>query len=214
MSNQVTGNPAIATNPAVEYKRNWASGFRRLQLALGGWGVLLMAAGWLHENYGTPWGTILTLVMWLVITAVGYLGTYLLAPAFVNSGVAFMWGAPIVLGFFVTWLVIYPFDGGPWPALSVVWHLAFALGYFLNGYFSDRRLWWLTGWEALMALLMVYVAYNPSPDPSNPLSIGAHPIILGSFDFYSSEGLLLGLTSGIPLLIAALPFWKETYCRG
>jgi hypothetical protein len=83
----------------------------------------------------------------------------------------------------------------------------------LNGYFSDRRLWWLSAWEFFMALVMVYVAYNPS-SPSNPLSIGANPLRIGDFSFYSNQGLLLGLTSGIPLIIAALPFWRERYSRG
>jgi hypothetical protein len=125
----------------------------------------------------------------------------------------FIWGFVILLGFIITLIVFYPLGNGPWPALSVTWHLAFALGYFLNGYFSDRRLWWLSAWELFMALVMIYVAYNPS-SPSNPLSVGANPLRIGDFSFYSNQGLLLGLTSGIPLIIAALPFWRERYSRG
>ncbi len=215
MRNSVPGNPqGIAANSVIGYKRNWASGFRRLQIALTWWGVLIVAGGWLHNSFSSGWSNVVMLLMWLGITALGFAGTCLLAPAFINSGVIFMWGVVIALGFLVTLLVLYPLKGGPWPALSVSWHLAFALGYLLNGYFSDRRLWWLAAWEMLMALLMLYVAYNPPPDPTNPLSSGAHPIFLGSFNFYYNQGLLLGLTSGIPLLIAALPFWRENYNRG
>jgi hypothetical protein len=215
MSNQVSGSSqGIVADSAIENKRNWASGFRRLQIALAWWGTLILLGGWLHNSFSLAWGNVLMLLMWLGITALGFAGNYLLASAFVNSGVAFMWGGVITLGFLVTLLVLYPLGGKPWPALSVTWHLAFALGYLLNGYFSDRRLWRLSAWELLMALLMLYVAYNPSPDPTNPLSSGAHPIFLGSFNFYYNQGLLLGLTTGIPLLIAALPFWRENYSRG
>ena len=208
MSNPVSGN--YQNQPAgnvILYKKTWASGFRRLQLALAWWGVLLLVGGWLHNTYSTALGQPLTLSMWLVITVLGFTGNYLLAPAISSSGAGFMWGIALLLGFAATLVVFYPLKNGPWPALSVTWHLAFALGYLQNGYFSDRRLWWLAGWEILMALLMVYVATNPPSTSANPLKIG-------NFLFYSNQGLLLGLTSGIPLLIAALPFWRETYSRG
>lgn len=207
-SNPVHGNfQQIPLSDTPDYKRTWASGFRRLQLALAWWGILLLAGGWMHNSFSSAWGKPLTILMWLVITALGFGGNFLLARGFLNSGVPFMWGMVIVLGFVITLIVFYPLNNGPWPALSVTWHLVFALGYLLNGYFSDRRLWWLCAWEILAALVMLYVALNPPSTSGNPLKTG-------SFVFYSNQGLLLGLMSGIPLLIAALPFWRETYSRG
>jgi len=215
MSNPVSGNSQnIPASNLFSYKRTLASGFRRLQMALGWWGVLLLVGGWLHNTYSSAWGQPLTLVLWLSITILGFGGNFLLAPALVSSGMGFLWGSVILLGLVITLIVFYPLGNGPWPALSVTWHLVFALGYSLNGYFSDRRLWRLSAWEVFMALVMVYVAYNPPPNPNNPLSSGANPLRIGDFTFYSNQGLLLGLTSGIPLIIAALPFWHERYSRG
>ena len=165
MSNSVSGNTGgIAASST--YKRAWASGFRRLQLSLAWWGVLLIIGGYLIATYSTPWGKTLMLLMWLIITILGFAGNYILAPAVINSGIAFVWGICILLGFLITLIVLYALNAVPYPALSVTWHLAFALGYLLNGYFSDRRLWWLAVWEILMSLLMTYSAYNPPPNPT------------------------------------------------
>lgn len=214
MSNSVSGNSQnYQVSNVLEYKKTWASGFRRLQLALGWWGLLILVGGWLHNGNSSAWGQIPTLLFWLLITLLGFVGNYILAPALISSGVGFMWGIVILLGFLATLIVFYPLASGPWPALSVTWHLAFALGYLLNGYFSDRRLWWLAGWEILMALVMAYVGLNPPAGANNSPILGTNPLKLGDFVFYSNQGLLLGLTSGIPLIIAALPFWRESYTR-
>ncbi len=216
MSNPISGNSqGINPGSATLYKKNWISGFRRLQVALAWWGLLILVAGWLHNTYAGSWGSALILLMWLIVAGLGVVGNYILTPAFLSSGVLFIWVAAIALGFVISWLVLYPIDDGEyWPVLSVSWHLVFALGYLVNGYFSDKRLWWLAGWELLMSLLMAYVGLNPPPDLTLPLPNGGNPLMIGKFIFFYNQGVLLGLTSGIPLLIAALPFWKEKYSRG
>lgn len=208
MSNPISGN-SQSVSPNALYKKNLLSGFQRLQLSLAAWGGLLLLGGWLHNTNSQPWGPGLTLLMWVIIGGVGFALNYWLAPAFLSSGVMFMWGIVIVLGLVISWVVRFPLaDQQIWPALSVSWHLVFAVGYFMNGYFSDKRLWWLAGWEVLAAIFMAFVATNPPPPAGNT------PLMLGQFMFYSNQGLMLGLTSGIPLLIAALPIWKEKYSRG
>ena len=84
MSNPVSGNSQTITAETTGYKKAWASGFRRLQLALAWWGVLILVGGWLHSTYSLAWGKPLTLTMWLVITGLGFVGNYLLAPAFIR----------------------------------------------------------------------------------------------------------------------------------
>lgn len=208
MSNPISGSPQ-SVSPTALYKKSWLSGFHRLQLSMAAWGVLLLVGGWLHNTNSQPWGPGLTLVMWLIIGGLGFAVNYWLTPAFLSSGVIFMWATVIVVGFVISWVVRFPLnDQQFWPSLSAVWHLVFASGYLINGYFSDKRLWWLAGWEVLMAILMAYVGLNPPPPAGNT------PLMLGQFTFYSNQGLLLGLTSGIPLLIAALPIWKEKFSRG
>jgi hypothetical protein len=215
MSNLITSN-SQGVKPVVipPYKKGRLNGFRRLQLALAWWGLLLVIAGWLHNTYNSAWSFELVLTMWLGVTGLGLAGNYLLAPRFLNSGMLFMWSAVIAIGFLITLIVHYPLDGTFWPLLSITWHAVLALGYLLNGYFSDRRLWWLAGWELFMALVMIYVGLNPPSNPAKSLSTGGTPLQIGGFVFYGNQGLLLGLASGIPLIIAALPIWKERYSRG
>jgi hypothetical protein len=216
MSDPISNKPPAAQPETITgYKKGWASSFRRLQLALGWWGLLILVAGWLHNtNSNITWSTELTLAMWVGLAVLGMTGSYLLAPGFLASGIIFIWAGVIVVGFLITWLVLYPLGGGDWPFLSVSWHLVFALGYFLNGHFSDRRLWWLAGWELLMAFLMAYVGLNPPLKLPNGLRSAGNSLVINGFNFYANQGLLLGLTSGLPLIIAALPFWKEHYSRG
>lgn len=169
------------------------SSFRRIQLAFGWWGILMLVGGWLHNTYATPWGTPALLWMWAGLMASGLIGNYLLTPEVLNSGMLFIWILMVAIAFFLTWLIIYPLatTGKDW--ISFLWHVAFAVGYTVNGYYMDRRIWWLAGWEILAGLFILLVRLNVIVAP----------------DVAKNQGIALALTTGIPLLIAALPIWKE-----
>ncbi len=171
--------------------------FRRVQLAFGVWGVLLIVGGWLHNNYSASiaWGLPALLVIWLGLTLVGFVALYWLQPTVLPSGLLFVWAGLSLLGLFLTWLIVYPLNNVSREFVSALWHALFALGYIISGYYMDRRLWWLAGWEVLAGLFMlVGVGFGVLPDDSL---------------IYQNKGLTFGLSSGLPLLIAALPVWKR-----
>lgn len=173
--------------------RAWASGFRRTQLALGWWGALLLAGGWLHNSNARAWGSAAMLLVWVGIMLAGLVGAYLIARDMLASGMLFIWIIGLTLAFLLTWLILFPLNRNGAQLISSIWHLAFAVGYALNGYYMDRRLFWLAGWEALLAIFMLLVNFQVISWP----------------DLSNNQGLAFGLGSGVPLLIAALPIWKE-----
>lgn len=224
----------------VALKQNWASSFRRTQWMLGLWGLIMIVGGILHNNFASSraWGVGVMLLVWLGLVVAGVVGTYLLTPEMMPSGMLFLWVGVMVLAFGLTLVLVYPLSSTGVP-VSVVWHLAFALGYLGTGYYMDRRLWWLAGWEVLVALVMIGLGLannpattTPAPTPGGPttpaapdsdytyniLTINARLVLMqvveiAGFQPLRNQGLLLGLTSGIPMLLAALPFWEERYGR-
>ncbi len=65
----------------------------------------------------------------------------------------------------------------------------------------DRRWWWLAGWEFIAGLLMLVAGMDWATQNSLLSEIKGH------------QALVLGLSSGCPLLLAALPLRKERYAR-
>ena len=188
--NPETQSQLIASVPRL-------NAFRRIQLALGVWGVILIGGGWLHNNYSAPkaWGLPILLVIWLGLTLVGTVALYWLQPTVLRSGLLFVWAGLALLGLFLTWLIVYPFNNVGREFVSALWHALFALGYIISAYYMDRRLWWLAGWEVLVGLfILVGVGFGVLSDDSQ---------------IYKNLGLTFGLSSGLPLLIAALPVWKR-----
>jgi hypothetical protein len=134
------------------------------------------------------------LAVWIALNVVGFLVTYWLQPAMLRAGILFVWLVLTFSGLFLTWLIAFPLNSNGRSFVSAIWHLVFAVGYWLTGYYMDRRLWWLAVWESLVAVLMLIFVGITSSAP----------------DFIANNlGLTLGLSSGIPLLIAALPIWKR-----
>ncbi len=86
------------------------SSFRRTQLALALWGVLLIGGGWLHNHFGysRAWDTATVMWMWLGVTGLGLAGSYLLNRDFLNSGMLWLWGIALLLAFAITWLFTFP----------------------------------------------------------------------------------------------------------
>jgi hypothetical protein len=170
--------------------------FRRTQLVLGWWGLLLLIGGSLHNMNSSPkaWGFPTVLAMWIALNVVGFLVTYWLQPTMLRSGILFVWLVLTFSGLFLTWLIVFPLNNTGRTFVSAIWHLVFVVGYWLTGYYMDRRLWWLAAWEGLVAALMLILVGVTSNAP----------------DFIANNlGLTLGLSSGIPLLIAAVPIWKR-----
>jgi|GEM_PF-2181298 len=183
-----------STITSITKSQRTLSGFRRIQLTLALWGAIILLGGWLHNSYAKSWGSIAILLVWGGLALVGIIGSWLFSPAMVNSSSLFIWAALVGIGFLATWLIIFPLNMAGIQAISTIWHASFALGYLVTGYFMDRRLWLLALWELVWAVFMfalVMLTLFTIPDLSNNL------------------GLTLGLSSGIPLLIAALPIWKE-----
>jgi hypothetical protein len=170
--------------------------FHRTQLSMLVWGLLLISGGYLHNNFASSkaWGAPTILCVWAGLALLGLAVNYLLAPGFLSSGSIFVWVSLILVGLLSTWLILFPFNMEGKLYISSIWHLAFAVGYFVTGYFSDRRLLFLTLWEIAWAAIMYLMQV---------------PKILVISDIINNQGYALGLASGIPLLIAALPFWKE-----
>ncbi len=171
------------------------NGFRRIQLTLALWGVLMLVGGWLHNTNAKAWGVTAMLLIWLGLTLLGFIGAQLAAPEFMASGFLFRWVLVLILPFFLTWLIYFPLQGKPYDYVSSIWHWAFALGYFFVGYGMDRRFWWLAGWEIFCGLFMLLLNLD-----------------LFDLDLISkNQGIALGFSSGLALLLAALPTWKERY---
>ncbi len=208
--------------------RSWASSFRRTQLMLGWWGIVLIVGGILHNNYASPkaWGMGAILWVWFGLTVLGLVGTYFLNSASLSSGMLWVWAVVLTLGMLITLLLIYPLNNGGKPIVAVAWHAFFLLGYLLTGYYMDRRLWLLAGWELAILLVTLLLSGSPAttpivtPAPKDDDGYSYHMLILNArifadqvlgIDLSKNLGLNLGVSSGVPLLIAALPFWKERY---
>lgn len=158
----------------------------------------MLVGGWLHDTNvaSHTWDITTTLLFWFGLNALGFVVSYFIAREFLASGMIFIWALIIGLAFLITWLMVYPLNIDKYyEKLPILWHFAFALAYLVNGYFMDRRLYWLAGWEALWGVLATLLAFKV--------------IVLS--DISTHPALVLGLSSGIPLLVAALPFWKERY---
>jgi hypothetical protein len=170
------------------------SGFRRIQLVCGLWGLILIVGGILHTNLNS-WGSLGLLAIWSGLTIGGLVGSWLIAPEILPSGMLFFWAVVSFLPLLITGLILFPLNQNGAQLIIPLWHLAFAVGYLTTGYFMDRRLWWLAGWEIIVLIFSVLFNYRM--------------IELGEVRI--SIGITFGLTSGIPLLIAALPVWGEQY---
>ncbi len=170
--------------------------FRRIQLAMLVWGLILITGGFLHNNFGSSkaWGAAIMFSVWVGLMIVGILANYLIAPGFLNSSSIFIWLSLLAVGFGITWLILFPLNMEGKLYISSIWHLVFAVSYFLTGYYFDRRFFWLTLWEISWALIMYLMLV---------------PKVMVITEISTNQGYTLGFSSGIPLLICALPFWKE-----
>ncbi len=207
----------------------WASSFRRTQLVFALWGVIMLVGGLLHQNYSRSWGIPITLLGWLGLTILGVVGSYLLTPAFLNSGMLTVWLALLVVGFLLTALFALSLNLTG-PPVAIIWNLIFLIGYTIIGYFMDRRLWLLAGWTLLVTLALIFFGLtSTTPAPATTASTPAASSPYGDYDEYSAppatpvttpatatpfqfrsnQALILAFTSAIPLLLVALPFWKE-----
>lgn len=209
--------------------------FRRMQLGLAWWGILLIGAGILHNTYSRDWSRLVTYGMWFAMLLLGLLGTYLLNSEILASGMLLAWGGLSLFGLLCTVILMIPFnlsnqpDGRVW--ISLFWHLLLAAGYALTARYMDKRWWFLVAWEVLAGLSLLFLlggaASLPNPNPNVPENPNPYNYSYGminfdllwvqvqnnDFDLKRNLGLLFGLSSGLPLLLAALPFWKNSYDR-
>lgn len=219
------------SNPLQPNIKSGLSSFRRMQLMLAWWGIVILAPGILHNSYVRTWDSGLQFAFWAVVTLVGVIGSLWIAPSSLDSGMFVAWAAVCVVGLIFTALLIFPLDIMPrndsriW--LSVIWHVVLAVGYGLTAYYMDKRWWFLVGWELLVGAATLLVLAEPlpafdreQPEPNNPYNYSYGMLNPDLFllqiqttasGFRRNLGLIFGLTSGLPLLLAALPFWKDTY---
>lgn len=176
----------------------WRSNrFRLTQLMVGWWGLLILGAGELNEityspSETNPW----SMWLWYGMAVLGFAGSLFLAPQMLDSGMLFLWLGIVVSGFILNWAFIYLLKFKPVDIyLLLLWLLILGSGCIITGYFMDRRFFLVAGWYFLMAgtVLILALINGQLPDP-----IDEH------------ENLFFGLLTGLPLLLAALPFWKET----
>ena len=205
MSVSLESNRNEPEKQAGMVKRSWAASFRRIQMALAVWGILILVVGWLHNTYAGQWGFNAMLLIWLGLSVVGLGVTYGLAPEFLSAGMLFWWLLLLGLAFIGNLLTVYVFTPNGSLYNSSLWHFILAVGYFVVGYFMDRRWWWLSGWEVVVAVMMAWLLLD------NTGRTATTALQINGFVLTKNLGLLFGLTAGLPLLIAALPVWKETY---
>lgn len=193
-------NPSQGLNsPQLPKVGSWFTSFRRTQLAFGLWGIILIAGGLLQSNYSKAWGLTTILWVWAGLTVLGLAGTYLLNRYFLNSGMLVAWLGLMIIGFALTLWLVYGLNLSGQLIIVVMWHAVLIVGYFVTGLYLDRRVWLLAGWEALVILVTLLLTSTSTQIFGIDLSKGL------SFNF--------GLSTGVPLLIAALPFWKERYAH-
>ena len=138
----------------------------------------------------------------------------------------------MIIGFALTLWLFYGLNLSGQIIIPIMWHAVLMTGYLITGLYMDRRIWWLAGWEALVIIATLLLSSNssaspvvtPTPTPKSSdsdysyyhgLVIDAR-IFAGQFlgiDLSKNLSFNFGLSSGIPLLIAALPFWKERYAQ-
>jgi hypothetical protein len=158
---------------------------------LAAWGLIVLVAGALSQYFNLSadfllwlWGgaTLLGVIaqVWSLVRGVG-----------LNLGI---WLGVIALGWLFTFYVT-KFDNGAhadlYPDLPGVWLILLGIGYIASTFQLDKRF-------AIIAALHLVMG--------GLLELSARRVI--TVDFLDANGaLLLGLTGGLPLLIAALPFW-------
>jgi hypothetical protein len=133
--------------------------------------------------------------IWSGLALIGLVGSWFLTPEILPSGMFFLWVVVSILPLILTWVILFPLNLSVSQLIIPMWHLFFALAYYVTGYYVDKRWWWLASWETVLVVAALLLNYNV---------IRVGEIKLGG-------GLTFGLTSGIPLLIAALPVWSERY---
>jgi hypothetical protein len=187
------------SNVALPKARAWFTSFRRIQLAFGVWGILMIIGGLLQSNYSKTWGIATILWIWAGLTVLGLIFTYLLDHYFLNSGMLVSWATLMILGLALTFWLVLGFNLSGQLIMPIIWYAILLVGYFVTGLYLDRRVWILAGWEALVIIMTLLLTSTSTQ-------------ILG-IDLSKNLSLNFGLSSGIPLLIAALPFWKERYAH-
>jgi hypothetical protein len=205
------------------------SSFRRIQLVLGWWGVLLIVGGFLHSPVGRSFTNYGMLVMWLGLTIIGVIGSQIITSEILDSGMHFVWvgfvgGALLITLIFMLVGWQGNLTGRIW--LFVSWQVVVAAGYALTAVYMDKRFWLLAAWAIAVAIFLLVLpdaatvttpttpTITPTPAPNDGYNYSYGMITLlqaqaSGFDIKRNLGLFYGLANGIPLIIAALPFWKE-----
>src|SRR5438045_3588997 len=151
-------NPSQELNSIQPLKaRSWFTSFRRTQLAFGWWGIILITAGLLHNNYSKIWGITAILWIWAGLTILGLVGSYLLNRYFLNSGMLVAWAGLLIIGFALTLWLIYGLNLPGQLIISITWHAILMIGYLVTGLYLDRRVWILASWEALVILATLWL---------------------------------------------------------
>lgn len=187
------------SNISLPKAGGWFTSFRRIQLAFGCWGILMITGGLLQSNYSKIWGIAAILWIWAGLTVLGLVFTYLLDHYFLNSGMLISWGVLMIIGFVLTFWLVLGFNLSGQLIMPIIWYAILMVGYFVTGLYLDRRVWILAAWEALVIVVTLLLTSTSTQ-------------ILG-IDLSKNLSLNFGLSTGIPLLIAALPFWKERYAN-
>ncbi|HEX2914422.1 MAG TPA: hypothetical protein VH186_26720 [Chloroflexia bacterium] len=163
----------------------------KASFTLAGWGLLLLLAGCINQWFELK--TDFVLLLWVGVTVLGVLAQ--LAGMANGLGLNLLaWLFVIAAGWVFTYYVT-KFENGVhadlYGDLAGVWLILLGIGYVACIFQLDRRF-------ALIAALH-FVA-------GALLELSARGIVSLEFlDSYSS--LVFGLVAGVPLLVAALPFW-------
>jgi hypothetical protein len=165
----------------------------KVTILLGSWGLLIFLGGVINQWFNLS--ADFTLLLWVGITILGIAAQLIT----MVKGLGFnlgIWVALMVAGWLFTYYVV-KFDNGAhidlFGDMAGVWLILLGIGYIATAFQVDKRFLIVAGVHLLVGAL---------------LELSSRRVVSIEFlDSYSP--LIFGLVGGIPLMVAALPFWLE-----
>jgi hypothetical protein len=165
----------------------------KVSFLLASWGLLILLGGVINQWFNLS--ADFTLLLWVGITILGIAAQLISMVRGLGLNLA-VWIVLIIVGWLFTYYVV-KFDGGShidlFGDLAGVWLILLGLGYVATAFQVDKRFLIVAALHLVVGALMELSSRQVAS--------------IGFLDTYSA--LLFGLVGGIPLMVAALPFWVK-----
>jgi hypothetical protein len=167
---------------------NSSLNFSKASFLMGAWGLLLVLGGIINQWWGLNIDN--TLWLWAGVTILGIIAQ--VAGLMKGLGLNLTaWLGAIVLGWAFTFYAVKGSQPELYGDLPGVWLILLGLGYVATAFQVDKRFFIIAAIQILFGILM---------------ELSYRQIL--AIDFVDRHSIVLfGLVSGLPLIIAALPFW-------